>query len=154
MSFAIVGIVTLLFIVFVFLSAKSWHWVNIVFLVLTYLVGVGTVIGAAQVLNLRSKEVLALKQSEERLLELETQLDEALYGPADSNEYGPKSLFALSERFNQQTRGNGRSWVDGAVEQKESNRVFQFSAESPKGDSMSDMLLLSLIHISEPTRPY
>lgn len=141
MSYAIVGIVTLLFIVFVVLSAKSWHWVNIVFLVLTYLVGLGTVIGAAQVLQLRTKEVSALAKSEKRMMDLEKQLDQALYGPADSNEYGPKSLFALSEKYSRQSLGQGRTWDNGAVEQKDNNRVFKFSTSSPKGDDMKDMLL-------------
>ena len=141
MPFAIVGIVTLLFIVFVVLSAKTWHWVNIVFLVLTYLVGLGAVIGAAQVLSLRSKEVSALSDSEDVMSMLEKQLDEALYGPSDSNEYGPKSLFALSEKYNLQTLGRGRTWDNGAVEQKDNNRVFRFSENSPKGDSMKDMLV-------------
>lgn len=141
MSFAIIGVVTILFIVFAILSAKSWHWVNIVFLVLTYLAGVGAVIGAAQVLQLRSKEVSALIKSEKNLETVTKQVEEALYGTSDSDEFSADSLYGLSEQYNLRLTGQGRVWANGTVTAKDNNRVYTFSDDSPKGDDMTDMLL-------------
>ena len=103
MSFAIIGVVTILFIVFAILSAKSWHWVNIVFLVLTYLAGVGAVIGAAQVLQLRSKEVSALIKSEKTLETVTKQVEEALYGTSDSNEFSADSILGPCSETSKQS---------------------------------------------------
>jgi len=149
MSLAIIGVVTILFIVFVILSAKSWHWVNIVFLVLTYLAGVGTVIGAAQVLQLRSKEISTLIKSERTLERVTKDVEEALYGTSESDEFSADSLFGLSEQYNLRLTGLGRVWASGSVAAKDNNRVYTFSDSSPKGDDMTDMLLHAFAEDSE-----
>ena len=149
MSFAIIGVVTLLFIVFAILSAKSWHWVNIVFLVLTYLAGIGAVIGAAQVLQLRSKEVNNLINSEKTLAEVTKKVDDALYGTSESDEFTADSLYGLAEQYSLRLTGLGRVWASGSVAAKDNNRVYTFSDSSPQGDDMTDMLLHAFAEDSE-----
>lgn len=53
-----------LLIVFCVLSAKAWHWSNIVFLILCYLAGVAACVGAAQSLNLRFKALALVEKTE------------------------------------------------------------------------------------------
>ncbi len=144
MSYAIIGVLTLLFIVFVIFAAKTWHWVNIVFLVLTYLAGLGAAIGMAEVLKLRTTEVAKMLKTEKQAEQLQQQADEAIYGPPESTTYGDKSLYGLAHALDMEMAGRGRVWSGGSVEPKEDNRVFKFASAGTNGEqpgSMQDMLL-------------
>lgn len=145
MSYAIVGILVIAFIAFVILSAKAWHWSNIVFLCLCFLAGLGGLIGMAQVLDARWDAMRAVAKSEKDLKDLEQQLDSALYGTGSDFEYGEDSLRGLSEALNLELAGRGRVWKHGAVAADGANRTFSFAAErvlsEDNPNAMQDMLL-------------
>jgi len=146
MSYAIIGVVTLLFIVFVVLSAKTWHWVNIVFLVLVFLVGLAASLTMSHVTRLRSNEILQLQRNEKLADELQRQADEAVFGPWDSLDYGEDSLRRWTEDLQTEMAGRGRVWNSGQVEVQENNRLFKFAgvatdAVAANPNSMQDLLL-------------
>ena len=58
------SLLLILLIVFCVLSAKNWHWSNIVFLILCYLAGVAACVGLADVLDKRTKALALVKETE------------------------------------------------------------------------------------------
>ena len=58
------SLLLILLIVFCVLSAKNWHWSNIVFLILCYLAGVAACVGLADVLDKRTKALALVKKTE------------------------------------------------------------------------------------------
>ncbi len=145
MSYAIIGLVFLLLVVFAVLSAKSWHWINIVFLILTFIAGVGACAGLSQVMKLRSDLMKNADRQEERRIRLEAQANEAVVGAPDSIEFGRDSLRGINELLTQEMAGRGRVWTSGQVSEAAANRVFQFAAARPADDvaanKMQDMVL-------------
>ena len=65
MTYAIIGIAFVLLVVFAVLAARNtWHWINSVFLVLTFIVGVGAAVKTSEVYQERTadmKEAMAAK---------------------------------------------------------------------------------------------
>lgn len=147
MSYAIVGILVIAFIVLVVYSAKAWHWSNIVFLSLCFLAGLGAIISSAQVLELRRAEMLDARKAEEDLVKINAQIEVALYGEGLTLEYSPESLRGLSERLDLELADRGRVWTGGSIEPKDANRVFRFPApriqnpDAVNQASMEDMRL-------------
>lgn len=74
-SIIVIALLFVLLVVFCVLSAKSWHWANIVFLILTYIAGVAASVGLAQVLDGRRKALQAVEDSELRLFGVEMDSD-------------------------------------------------------------------------------
>ena len=58
------SLLLILLIVFCVLSAKNWHWSNIVFLILCYLAGVAACVGLADVLDKRTKALALVEKTE------------------------------------------------------------------------------------------
>ena len=146
MSYAVVGILVIAFIAFVVLSAKSWHWSNIVFLCLCFLSGLAAVISTAQVLEARRGVLLDLAQSEKQLASVEAEVAAALYGQDEfAAEYGKDSLNGLSEELGIELSGQGRIWRGGIVTAEGDSRTFKFPTVRtlPDGydNQMRDMLV-------------
>ncbi len=129
MSYAIVGILVVAFIAFVILSAKAWHWSNIVFLVLNFLAALGVVIAMSQVLDQRRQAMQEAERYQQDVARVESEIEAVLYGAGLASEYAPESLRGLSEALNLETAGRGRVWRHGLVEAKDGNRVFKFSGD-------------------------
>ena len=79
-SAGVVGVIALIAIVCAILAAKTWHWVNIVFLVLTMLVGIWATTGMTQVYKLRRDAMLEYKREEDRAIKAEEELQIQLGG--------------------------------------------------------------------------
>ncbi|MEM9412571.1 MAG: hypothetical protein AAGA30_15770, partial [Planctomycetota bacterium] len=145
MSYAIVGILVVAFIAFVIMSAKAWHWSNIVFLCLCFLTGLGGLIAMAQVLDSRRDQMLDLKKVNEQLERVESDIETVVYGSGFSDEYDPESLRGLSEALSLELAGQGRVWYSGAVEATGENRIFKFAGNRIQAEEnpaqMDDMLL-------------
>ena len=147
MSYAIVGILVIAFIAFVVLSAKAWHWSNIVFLSLCFLAGLGALISMADVLEKRRAVMLDFTKSEKDLTQVNQQIEKVLYGSELADEYSPDSLRGLSEALDLQMAGRGRVWNGGTIEASDANRIFRFPAERIQNEdaenqaSMEDMRL-------------
>ncbi len=157
-SLVIVGVLFVLVVVFCVLSAKQWHWANIVFLILCYLAGVAAAAGSAKVLDKRRKVLARVKASEMKLfgsgkdsdgnglydevdangkvreganMALLNQESFVRYGAPDTPSYSPDSLRGLSERYRLQMMGRGRLWASGKVTVDGDNRVFTFAEARP-----------------------
>lgn len=146
MTYAILGVVFVLMIVAAVYAAKTWHWVNVVFLVLTFLAGVGAAAAMAKVLHLKHQAMRDAVQAEQRAEQLQQVANEAVFGPPDSITYGPNSLRGLSEALKLEMDGRGRVWRNGQIEVQGNNRVFKFGVERPADEnqaaaSMQDMML-------------
>ena len=129
MIYAIVGILLIAFIAFVVLSAKAWHWVNIVFLSLCFLTGLGVLYAAAKVLDARRADMVKVQKLERDLERVENQIEQTVYGSGFSFEYDPESLRGLSERLSLEQAGRGRVWKSGSIAVQDRNRVFKFASE-------------------------
>lgn len=117
------------FVALVVLSAKAWHWVNIVFLSLCFLTAVGVIYATAKVLEARRADMLQVQKLEADLERIEQQIEQTVYGPGLSFEYDPESLRGLSERLALQTAARGRVWKHGTVEVQDANRIFKFAGQ-------------------------
>ena len=148
MSYAIIGLLSVLVLVFAILSAKNWHWVNIVFLILTYIMGVTASIGLAQSLKLRYDATKKLRDAEKRLAQLEEEAEEAISGPIDSPEFSPTSLRGISEELEREMFGRGRTWTSAALETKDNNRIFKFGAARTLDETskLKDKIVFAFVH--------
>jgi hypothetical protein len=147
--YAIIGLIFILLIVFSVMSSKDWHWVNIVFLVLTYLAGVAATIALAQVFSLRSN---AMKKYQDALTSATTQeqaADVAINGEANSVEYDPESLQGANQLLNLAMLGRGRVWSGGAMTIEDPVRVFTFPEALPAiqnpNQSLEDVELFAFL---------
>jgi hypothetical protein len=129
MVYAILGILVVAFVALVVLSAKSWHWSDILFLILVFLTGLGGLIAMSRVLELRRKAMIEVQRVEKELIQVQQETELVLNGPEGTFEYGSESLRGLSEALNLETAGRGRVWRGGQIESKEANRVFNFAAD-------------------------
>lgn len=109
-SIAVVALLFILLIVFCVISAKNWHWSNIVFLILAYIAGVAACGGMAQVLDKRTKVLKQVKQSETKLAALQKDYSEEINGPSTSEEYSEESLRGRTAALQLQLHGRGRAW--------------------------------------------
>ena len=117
------------FIAFVVLSAKAWHWVNIVFLSLCFLTAVGVIYAAAKVLDARRTQMVKVQKTAMDLDLVEKRIEQTVYGSGLSFEYDPESLRGLSQSLSLEKAGRGRVWKNGVVAVQDSNRVFNFTGE-------------------------
>ena len=145
MAYAIIGLLFILLVVFAVLSAKTWHWINIVFLILAFISGVAACAGLAQVYKLRVDAMNYAKNQEDRRVSLEKQVAEATFGSIQSIEYDENSLRGVNQMLTQELSGRGRVWPSGQIEKVGENRIFKFAATRPDdpdgNNSMQDMVL-------------
>lgn len=137
MSYAIIGLLFLLLVVFAFLAARDWHWVNIVFLVLIFLSGLAASIGLSQAFKNRTSAMKEANREEQRAIQSERQAAEAISGPIDAVTYSDDSLRGRTEALERELLGRGRVWASGSITPQDPNRVFQFAAS--RGDGQFKM---------------
>ena len=137
-SIAVIALLFILLIVFCVISAKNWHWSNIVFLILTYISGVAASVGLAKVLDGRSKVLKAVSTSEARLNKTLDELDFTLFGPADSLTFSEDSLRGRTAALQLQLHGRGRVW-SGTVTDSGEVKTFTFpqSRDATDGNPVS-----------------
>ncbi len=131
MSYAIIGLIFVLLIVFGVLSAKNWHWVNIVFLILTFVAGSAATAAMAKSLKLRRDNIKNAMDQEKRAVDNEAKMNLAIYGSPNSISYDPGSLRGMNELLTRELYGRGRVWSSGTVTFKgddpdDGNRIFTF----------------------------
>lgn len=115
MFYIVFGLLFLLLIVFAVMASKHWHWINTVFLILTFIAGTAAATGMAKVFYKRSKAVAALNSIQEKTVAARRNLRVAIQGTADDIGYGKDSLRALSNELNLMLMGRGRVWTGGDV---------------------------------------
>ncbi|MCH2180762.1 MAG: hypothetical protein MK108_02035 [Mariniblastus sp.] len=144
MSYAIIGIAFLLLVFFAVVAARNtWHWVNSVFLILTFIVGVGALVSMSKVYKERTADMKAAERTKDQKEANQSAARLAVFGP-DNIIYGPESLRGRTEELNLALAGRGRVWQHGQVEAKGNNRIFKFPAARPADQAvgaMQDILL-------------
>jgi len=135
MFYLVYGIIFVVLIAGCVMAAKHWHWVNTVFLILTFLAGVAATAGMAQVFYKRSKAVKSLSNAVKQHDTVSKQLNVAIYGKASDIGYGENSLRGVSNKLNLELMGRGRVWSGGNVAAAgEGLWNFKFASPVPEGE--------------------
>ena len=135
-SIAIVALVFIALCVCVYLASKSWHWVNVLFLMLTFIAGLAATIGLAQVGSLRYKQQKAALDAQKRADRLVSEASLKVSGDLDSTTYSKDSLRGVSQELALVMAGRGRVWSRGSVSADGENVTFTFPSARPKsGDN-------------------
>jgi hypothetical protein len=132
------GIILLVFIVlvvFTVLSAKTWHWVNVVFVNLTFLAAVGASIGLAQVYHYRQRDMTAFDQARSQFEQAMAAHELAVSGRPDSATYDPDSLRYKEHQVHLLFLGRGQVWANGTVAVDGDKRKFTFATPRPAEDT-------------------
>lgn len=145
-GYIVLGLLFILLIVFCVLSAKHWHWINIVLVIGIFISGTAAAIGLSNVLVKRRAAMLDAEQTAVNADRQELQAREVLFGPDESITYSPDSLRGIDEALKLQLIGSGRSWRNGTVEAKGSNAVFKFRNPRSLADSATDRLQSIVLH--------
>lgn len=128
----ILGLAFILLIVFCVVARKTWSWIDITFVILSFIAGLSAIWGLTQVYDLRTT---ALKEVDKWEKQLEKNLREAdlvIIGDPTSLSYDPGSLRALDGELVREMTGRGRVWGGGTITADNANRVFKFA--SPRVD--------------------
>jgi len=137
MDFISAGIVFLVFVVlvvFTVLSAKTWNWVNIVFVNLVFVITVVATVGLSQAYNLRHRDMAAEEQAKAQLERARREAQLALSGEPEASAYSPDSLRAKAQQVRLLFASRGRVWANGSVAIEGANndqRRLTFPAERP-----------------------
>lgn len=147
-SVLIVALVLIALIVFVVLARKTWHWANITFVILTFLMGLVATIGLAQVGTLRYKQIDAAMKAEQRAETAVRNAAIATSGAPDSPEFAPDSLRGINQRLSLLMTGRGRVWSGGTVTVEDENiRKFKFRTARPSGEAIAAPLQDVLLYV-------
>ena len=135
MFYLVYGLILVVLIAGCVMAAKYWHWVNTVFLILTFLAGIAATLGMAQVFFKRSKVVSKYNKIVKDHATAEEQLNVAIFGKPSDIGYGEKSLRGVSNKLNLELMGRGRVWSGGTVSKEgEGTWNFKFPAAVPEGE--------------------
>lgn len=135
MFYLVYGIIFVVLVAGCVMAAKHWHWVNTVFLILTFIAGVAATAGMAQVFYKRSKAVQAYNKIIKDHAQASAALNVAIYGKPSDIGYGEKSLRAVSNKLNLELLGRGRVWSGGVVESAGENQWnFKFALPVPEDE--------------------
>lgn len=135
MFYLVYGIIFVVLIAGCVMAAKHWHWVNTVFLILTFIAGVAATAGMAQVFYKRSKAVTAYNKIVNDHAKASEQLNVAIYGKPSDIGYGENSLRGVSNKLNLELMGRGRVWSGGTVASGGENLWnFKFASPVPEGE--------------------
>ncbi len=133
------GIILLVFIVLIVFSvkaAKTWHWVNVVFVNLTFLATVGASIGLSQAWHLRQRDQKAEQSAEELMERAKKEAQLAISGNPDSSSYDPDSLRHKAQQVQLMFLGRGQVWPNGTGTVEDGKHKFTFASPRPADDKM------------------
>ncbi len=134
-GYLIFGLMFVLLIVFTVMTVRNWHWSHIVILCLTFIGTVAASMGAAKTLQYRSRDLRAVKNTEEQLATVTAELNKQRFGEAAASFYSADSLRGVEEELKLRLTGRGRVWMNGTITEKAPNRVFTFPQARAAGDS-------------------
>ena len=126
-SAGIIGLAFILLVVFCVLASKTWHWLNIASLVLSFIMGMTAIIGLTKVYKLRTDAVKNYNRAVEKLERDSAAADKEIFGDPISITYDPGSLRFIVEKLNREMAGRGRVWGGGTVAVEGDDRVFTFA---------------------------
>ena len=126
-SVGAMGLVCLLVLVCAILAAKTWHWVNVVFLILTMIAGVLAAMGMGRIYTQRTADLSAYAKAKQRLERAEESLEKATLGDKLAANYQPGTLRYASQQLSRAMVGRGRAWNGGTVTAEGDQRKFTFT---------------------------
>ena len=143
-SAGILGLVFILLVVFCIVARNTWNWIDISFLILSFIAGTATIWGATHVYHLRTKQLKEVARWE-KTLEAETlKADKQIMGDVTSLSYDPGTLRAVVGELDREMAGRGRVWAQGTLAADGDNKVFKFS--SPREDVVNRPLMKVVVY--------
>ncbi|MEM7453622.1 MAG: hypothetical protein AAF456_04630 [Planctomycetota bacterium] len=148
MIYAILGLLFVVLIVFAVLTAKTWHWVNIVFLILTFIAGVVATGALAECLDKRRRAMEGALSAEAAAERNKRDADVAVYGSDNAVEYDSNCLRGIDQELTREMMGRGRVWSRGTVTiapTDNRNREFTFPAARDNTVNMGGMVVYAFV---------
>ena len=109
-SAGVVGLIALIVLVFAILSAKNWHWVNVVLLIFTLIASITSIIGMTYAFKHRRDGMLTFQRESKRALDAEAKLENIISGDPLSAKYGKGSLRDSNNRLALAMTARGHAW--------------------------------------------
>ena len=128
-SAGVVGLIALIVLVFAILSAKNWHWVNVVFLILTLITSITAIVGMTFAFQHRREGMLEYKKYLDAAEKAEAQVAEIIGGDPLSVKYGKDSLRYNNNQLALAMTGRGRAWRGGEITVEGDQRKFTLQSE-------------------------
>ncbi|MDG1874894.1 MAG: hypothetical protein P8J27_13350, partial [Mariniblastus sp.] len=155
-SAGILGLAFILLVVFCVVARKTWGWIDITFVILSFIAGVSAIWGLTQVYDLRTNALSEVDKWEKQLAKNSREADLAIYGEPTSLTYDPDSLRARDGELVREMTGRGRVWSGGTVTAANANREFKFA--SPRVDfaerPLKDVVLQAFLERSVNGQSY
>ena len=111
----VVGLLALVVFVLAILSAKNWHWVNVVLLIFTLIASITAIIGMTQAFKHRRDGMLDFQKQRKAAEKAEAKVAHIIGGDPLSIKYDKGSLRDNNNRLALAMTGRGRSWKGGEV---------------------------------------
>lgn len=145
-SAGILGLAFIALVAFAILASKTWHWVNVVFVILTFIAGVTAIFGLTKVYKLRTEAIADYHKWEKAAEQAESEADLATFGEITSLTYDPGTLRAVSEKYSREMQGRGRVWSGGQVAPENGLQVFTFANPRPDDvQPLQDVVLFAFV---------
>ncbi|HMO14841.1 MAG TPA: hypothetical protein PKD64_12975 [Pirellulaceae bacterium] len=114
-SLLVILVLTILICLALFQSARTWNWVNIVFVFLIFVAGILGAYAGSQTLKARYAWIDRSQKNEDILERYEKSLRETLNGPDDALAYTSNSLRGVNLELDLSMIGKGRVWQEASV---------------------------------------
>lgn len=108
----ILGLVLLsiMFLVFVILSAKTWHWLHIVSCFLAYAMTVTAIVFLALTTKTVNSWKKVSQDNEAKVAQIESEIEQLTVGDEEDLTFSETSLVSLRNSLERETYGRGRVW--------------------------------------------
>lgn len=136
-SAAVVGLIALIVFVFAILSAKNWHWVNVVLLIFTLITSITAIIGMTHAFKHRRDGMVDYDKQRKAALREEARVEEIISGDPLSIKYDKGSLRDSNNRLALAMTGRGHAWPNGKVSAEGEQNKFTLKAERNLKDQES-----------------
>ena len=136
-SAGVVGLIALIVLVFAILSAKNWHWVNVVLLIFTLIASITSIIGMTYAFKHRRDGMLTFQRESKRALDAEAKLENIISGDPLSVQYGKGSLRDSNNRLALAMTGRGHAWRGCTVTADGEQNKFTLKNERNQEDEAS-----------------
>lgn len=145
MYLAIFGLIAVLLLVFLVLSAKTWSWVHIIALLLVFGAATAWGVFASQLFAYRHAWMKQLDINEKAYADAKEAHRQALYGDVSTGGYGSDSLFGTQQVLLKHTSERGRVWSNGNVAETGNGYELTFtSTPDPNDPSASEATTANL----------
>ena len=114
-SAGVVGLIALIVFVFAILSAKNWHWVNVVLLVFTLIASITSIVGMTFAYKHRRDGMVLFQKESKRATDAEKKLETIVSGDPLSLKYDKGSLRDSNNRLALAMTSRGNAWQGSAA---------------------------------------